>query len=269
MQIPNRSSLNNIKRTFLTYLKLRSLDVSVGEIYRLVCNENIESTVLFNKKLGINSSFWYLHGLNELFIDQTYRFNSEKNDPRIIDCGANIGLSVIYFKSIFLKAKIIAFEPDPNIFKILSDNLKNFDINDVEIINKAVWNKNGDVSFNASGGVGGRIDDEVEVSKETPAIRLKDLLNEKIDFLKIDIEGAEYEVVRDCADYLSNVENIFIEYHSMLRNEQKLDEILLILKRAGFKYYIKEAWNNQPFPYTNARGNLFDLQLNIFGYRIK
>ena len=36
--------------------------------------------------------------------------------------------------------------------------------------------------------------------KTVPCVRLRDLLNEEIDFLKIDIEGAEYEVLKDCAD---------------------------------------------------------------------
>ena len=44
-------------------------------------------------------------------------------------------------------------------------------------------------------------------------VRLKDLLDDDIDFLKIDIEGAEYAVLKDCSDDLTNVKNLFVEYH--------------------------------------------------------
>ena len=251
--------------------ELEAINLSLLEIYKLLKAGYGEArTLLFNKKIKINSAFWYRHGLKELFVEETYKFNSSNKVPKIIDCGANTGLSVIYFKKLYPQSRIIAFEPDTEIFDILKENLHTFGYDDVELVNKAVWNENGSIKFLASGGVGGRIsDDENAQTIEMPTARLSDLLDEKIDFLKIDIEGAEYDVIKDCASKLGNVENLFIEYHSLEKNEQKLDEILKIMKDAGFKYYIKEAWNNQPMPFVNARTNLFDLQLNIFGYRLE
>ena len=53
-------------------------------------------------------------------IDQgCYRFVTTKEAPVILDCGANIGLSVIYFKQLYPNSKITAFEPDPDVFKVL------------------------------------------------------------------------------------------------------------------------------------------------------
>lgn len=259
-----------IRKIFEKYKKFKKLGIAIQEIAYLIKKSDGEIQVnLFGKKIKVNSAFWYLHGLEELFIEETYRFNSSKTAPRIIDCGANTGLSVIYFKRLFPQAKITAFEPDKAIFKILKENLQAFGYDDVEPINKAVWNETGSIKFLAAGGVGGRISEgKNEKTIEMPAFRLKDLLNEEIDFLKLDIEGAEYNVIEDCNNNLKNVKNIFIEYHSEEKKEQKLDEILKILKDSGFKYYIKEAWNNQPMPYVNPRNNLFDLQLNIFGYRL-
>lgn len=259
-----------IKKVLAKYKKLRKTGVSITEVASLMKKpDRVTAVNIFDKKIKVNSPFWYLHGLEELFVEETYRFNSDSDTPRIVDCGANTGLSIIYLKKLFPKAKITAFEPDSNIFKLLQENLNEFGFNDVELINKAVWNKNSSIKFLASGAVGGRIsENEDEKTVEIQTARLKDLLNEPIDFLKIDIEGAEFDVIDDCKDKLENVKNIFIEYHSEEKREQKLDEILKILKDAGFKYYIKEAWNNQPMPYVNKRTNLFDLQLNIFGYRI-
>jgi len=226
-------------------------------------------TNLLGHSIYANSAFWYMHGIKELFIDKTYYFNADSSTPFIIDCGANIGLSAISFKQQYPSAQIIAFEPDPEIFAILRHNLAQFGLTDIQTINQAVWTHDNGVNFLASGGVGGRISDgDRNHTSATPSFRLRKLLNRSIDFLKIDIEGAEYSVLCDCADSLHNVKNLFVEYHSMESEEQRLGEILQIMKSAGFKYYIKEAWVNQPAPFTNRRTNLFDLQLNIFGYRI-
>jgi len=250
------------------YNKYRSLGVANNEIKRLKREQGERRTLLFGKTITITNFFWYMHGLNEIFLEETYRFNTDKKSPLILDCGANIGLSVIYFKRLYPKAMIIAFEADKDIANALTTNLNEFGYNDIEIIPKAVWKENTILSFKSDGSVGGQIVDYIEGIQKVEAIRLKDYLLHEIDFLKIDIEGVEYEVLKDCAENLKNVYHIFIEYHSFQKNEQKLDEILLILKKAGFKYYIKEAWNNMPKPYINDRRSHYDLQLNIFGYRI-
>jgi hypothetical protein len=89
--------------------------------------------------------------------------------------------------------------------------------------------------------------DQTPTKVET--IRLKDFIADKhIDLLKMDIEGAEYLVVKDCEPILKQIENIFIEYHSMENEEQKLDELLLILKRNGFRYHLSQSFSrSKPF----------------------
>ena len=65
----------------------------------------------YNCKIKVPDAASLLFLNHELFGLEIYKFNSEKTEPFIIDCGANIGLSVIYFKKLFPKAKVIAFEP--------------------------------------------------------------------------------------------------------------------------------------------------------------
>lgn len=252
--------------------ELRELGVKKKEIKRLAGfpERHKTNTQLFGREVLVNSPFWYLHGLKEIFIDRTYAFHSDTFTPRIIDCGANIGLSILFFKSIYPEARIIAFEPDADIFRILNQNLSNFYLTDVEVINKAVWMNNKGVRFHQDGGVGGSIDlhEDAEFSQAiTPSARLKDFLAEPVDFLKIDIEGAETTVLEDCAEDLHSVRQLFIEYHSHPETAQTLDKILLILRKNGFRYYIKEAWENMKHPFLEKRGIYYDLQLNIFAYR--
>ncbi len=209
-------------------------------------------------------------GKKELFRQQVYKFNSTKDKPYIIDCGANMGMSIIYFKSLFPSCRILAFEADPYIFSFLEKNVQSYQLQDVTIINKAVWNANDEtLSFLAEGGAGGRLQEKSGQFKfvDVKTARLKDYLNEEIDFLKIDIEGAEYKVIADCASELKNVKHLFIEYHSMADKEQNLQRILQLAQDAGFRYHIKEAYTTK-FPFVERRLNLeMDLQLNIFCYR--
>ena len=251
------------------YSLVKKKVITHNEIYKLKhSQERIQSSMLMQCRIKLTDTFWYIHGLNEIFIEEVYRFQSDYNSPFIIDCGANIGLSIIYLKNLYPKAKIIGFEPDNEIFEILNDNIAQFKFNDIELQNKAIWINNEPLFFKQNGSVGGHIvDEEGQNTIKIETHRLKDLLNQNVDFLKIDIEGVEYEILKDCEEKLQNVKNIFVEYHSFHENDQMIGELLIILKNAGFKIYIKEAWENMKNPFIEKKGPYFDLQLNIFGYR--
>ncbi len=210
----------------------------------------------------------FIWQFKEIFVDEIYKFNSNNKQPIIFDCGANVGTSCLYFKQLFPNAKIKAFEADPMIGSVLQSNLSKNGINDVEIINKAVWIDDNGIDFGSEGADGGSINASNNKIK-IESLRLKDFLEkeEKIDLLKIDIEGAEYEVLIDCKDDLKNVQNIFVEYHSWNSATQKLSEILSIFETNGFRYYIEDiSKRKHPFVNHNQDVNM-DLQLNIFGYR--
>ena len=138
------------------------------------------------------------------------------------------------------------------------------------VLNRAVWDADDEtLSFLAEGGAGGRLQERSAQFNyiDVKTTRLKNYLVEEIDFLKIDIEGAEHKVIADCADELRFVKNLFIEYHSMENRAQNLHLILEIISKAGFRYHIKEAYIT-PFPFVERRLNVgMDLQLNIFCYR--
>ncbi|MFC0774447.1 FkbM family methyltransferase [Terrimonas alba] len=209
-------------------------------------------------------------GRKELFREEVYKFNSPRANPFIIDCGSNMGMSILYFKSLYPDAKIIGFEADPYIFSFLEKNIRSYSLKDVTVLNRAVWDgDNETLSFLAEGGAGGRLQERSGQFNyiDVKTTRLKNYLVEEIDFLKIDIEGAEHKVIADCADELRFVKNLFIEYHSMENREQNLHLILEIIYKAGFRYHIKEAYTT-PFPFIERRLNVgMDLQLNIFCYR--
>jgi len=213
----------------------------------------------------------FLISINELFINEYYKFRTNKDCPRIIDCGSYIGTSILYFKVNYPNAVITGFEPDEKNYSILKSNLDNWNFPDTNVINAAIWINNESISFNSAGDMSSRIETGVNENnnkKIVKCVRLKDLLNEEIDFLKLDIEGAEFAVVRDCSDNLKNVTNLFVEYHGNYDEMFKLNEILEILVRNNFKYYIKEGnpVYSKPFWEKDKIGP-YDMLLNIFAFK--
>ena len=227
-------------------------------------------TVLLDKNIEIADAPSFFSMYNEIFKKEVYKFKTENKNPYIIDCGANIGLSVIYFKKLYPEAEIIGFEPDKKIFYILKNNIKSFCLNNIQIIQKALWNKEGEMIFSSEGADAGRLADESKTANPKSVITtsLRSYLGRPVDFLKIDIEGAETVVIEDCADLLINVKNLFVEYHSFDGKEQKLDILLSILKKSGFRYYIYNFGNLSHHPFEEKKTYLgMDMQLNIYACR--
>jgi FkbM family methyltransferase len=204
---------------------------------------------------------------DEIFRKEIYKFDSENKAPLIIDCGANIGLSVIYFKQLFPRARILAFEPDKTVFKVLQSNVSSFNFSDVDVFDVAVWDSETTLEFMAEGADGGRVveTDSNDFSRYlVKTIRLRDYLTESVDFLKLDIEGAETKVIQDCQDLLPNIKNLFIEYHSFADRPQTLHILTTILFEAGFRVFIHPpVVSPRPFVIKSVHMGM-DMQLNLF-----
>jgi FkbM family methyltransferase len=206
----------------------------------------------------------FLFTYDEIFKKRIYDFKSKSQKPYIIDGGANIGLASIFFKKIYPNSEIITFEPDAEISKILKENLDSFGFGDVKVIQKGLWKNEGQISFVSDGADGGRIDEGSD-SEKIEVTRLKDYLQNHVDFLKLDIEGSEVEVMEDCKDYLHNIDNIFLEYHSFKNKKQDLDKVLKIFSDNNFRYYIQTVGIEKNKPFIENEENLsMDMQLNIF-----
>ncbi|WP_447641531.1 MULTISPECIES: FkbM family methyltransferase [Chitinophagaceae] len=212
-----------------------------------------------------------LHTYEDIFSKEIYRFNSDSEQPLIFDCGSNIGFSILYFKKIFPSSKIVAYEADENNYGLLKKNVERNHLQNVDLRNKAVWIHDDGVQFSAKGTEASKIaEGDGDGAKTVSSERLASVLAgfEKIDFLKMDIEGAEYDVVKDCAPYLSRIENMFIEYHGTVEETDKLNQLLAIFSKSGFRVYIKNAADFLLHPYIDKKVNsIYDVQLNIFCYK--
>ncbi len=214
------------------------------------------------------ASFLFIY--DEIFIKQIYEFRADTVNPYIIDAGANIGMSVIYFKQLYPHAEIVAFEPDKTIAKYLHQNIASFGLTDVTVIEKALWNEETTLRFFSEGADGGRVavaNDQHNII-EIPTTRLHDYINRPVDLLKIDIEGAELTVLEDCKDLLHYVKHLFVEYHSFAGQPQQLARLMQLLEEAGFRLYISAPGivSEKPFTEPVVYAGM-DGQLNIHAVR--
>jgi FkbM family methyltransferase len=190
---------------------------------------------------------------DDIFRKNVYFFEAKTSQPFIIDCGGHIGLAVLYFKSLYPQARILSFEPNPETFALLQKNIVQNDLRDVEAVNMALTR---DGKKDAILYVGedflqtwdstDTIEPNLWVNMHeyrgipVPSARLSSYINGRVDFLKLDIEGAEVAVLEELSGKLSAVSALTLEYHQNPANlaQGKLQKILEKLGRSGFRYEI-------------------------------
>lgn len=179
---------------------------------------------------------------NEIFNQNLYFFETTELKPVILDLGANIGLSVLYFKKFFPFAKITAVEPLKQNFEILEQNIFANQLVDVQTLAVAVAPLAGPLVLHtdlanhwhstASIIPGNWTKTQTTTAQTVEAVTLSSLINGPIDLLKIDIEGAEQAVLTAAAPKLHLVKEILCEYHPV--PEQNLKSLLIFLEKIGF-----------------------------------
>jgi FkbM family methyltransferase len=226
-------------------------------------------TNLLGRSLEVRDAFSFLEAKGNVFDREVYRFVTDRDVPRIIDCGAGIGLCTCYFKQLYPKSEIIAFEPDPRNHEFLRRNCASWGADDVQIVPKAVWTSETTLAFPRDGHASGRIDETVAEADvlRVPTCRLRDYLTERVDLLRLDIEGAEVDVLFDCADLLGHVHNLAVDYHSLFNRSQRLDALLGLLTQAGFRmHFLASSRSLSPLLYRVVENGM-DGQVHIFACR--
>jgi FkbM family methyltransferase len=250
--------IESIKRLYMPNLKNEHFIRSLPRFTK-------HSAIINKYSISFPDAESFMSMREEIWNKESYFFETDSSSPYIIDCGSNIGLSVLYFKHIFPNSEITAFEPDPELLNYLSQNLKSNSFSDVDIIPKAVWTSNSRLPFLSDGADGGKVSNQT-TDLLVDTVSLNQFLIKRVDMLKLDIEGYELEVLLSCAENLHNVCNIFIEYHSFQNKKQQLSEILKLLETSGFRYFLDSAKpRNRPFTFSSTEP--MDMQVNIHAWK--
>jgi FkbM family methyltransferase len=153
-------------------------------------------------------------------MDQEYQSPFEIEPRVIVDAGANIGMSTIYFANRYPNSRIIAIEPEGSNIRILKRNCCFFP--NVKIIQGALWSSSGEVSLTNHGKepwtfavAEGPVPDANSKVKSYSMLDILEIANaDRIDLLKLDIEGAEKELFSSDSDlWLDRVSVLAIELH--------------------------------------------------------
>lgn len=222
------------------------------------------------KAFNYHDAQCFYDSYQEILHDEMYRFDTNHKNPVIIDCGANMGVSVLFFAKAYPQANIIAFEPEEEIYDILEKNIKTYGLENINLHKKAVWTSETTLEFFTDHGMGGSVENvyRKQIPTLVKTVRLADFLQQPVSLLKMDIEGAEYDVLKDCEQYFQNIENMFVEYHSFDKKEQHLDDLLSMLKKAGFRYHLRQSFSRKkPFIDRKKVCENIDMAINVFAYR--
>lgn len=233
------------------FIKRRHDELVWRRVLKRLKSESRKKTEPLVKIFGFNIQYvepisLYLE-LKDIFRNKIYHFSTNKKNPFIIDCGSYIGASILYFKSVYSDAEIIGFEPDPDIFKVLKNNVKVNKLQKIRLINAGLSLRAGVMKFFPDGRDGGSFYQVNKASKrgavKVPVKKLSAYITKAVDLLKMNIEGAEYNVISEIENKLHLINEIVIEYHCFDELNQNLHEILTILNKNGFRYLVTDATN--------------------------
>jgi FkbM family methyltransferase len=169
-----------------------------------------------------------VQAFEQIFIRQDYAFNVTAPPATIVDAGANIGLASLYFSNRFPASRIIAIEPERSNFALLRKNVAGYA--NITPVQGALWHENKpinlvDPDLGEWGFMTQSVDDVDthlgESMYEVPGMTVDTIMKEhgleRIDILKIDIEGAEREVFSDPSVWLGEVDALIVELHERLK----------------------------------------------------
>ena len=155
---------------------------------------------------------------SEVFEHQYYRLPLRFAPATILDLGANIGLSAIYFARLYPESRIACVEPVPENLKLLIRNLRE-NVVEADVIAAAIDAKDGVVAMEyGAADYGHKIAAAAtSVSLEVPSVSVPSIMRrlgwDRIGLVKIDIEGHESVLLSQACQWLADVDALCVEYH--------------------------------------------------------
>ena len=160
---------------------------------------------------------------------------------QIIDGGAQAGFFVLYCRALNPDVKILAIEPDEDNLELLNQHIEINNLKNIEVIPAALAAKSGLRDFYISSdthnhGLFKILVPKINRISKIKTFSLEDFLREQgiesVDLLKLDIEGAEFEVLENFVNW-EKIKNIALEYHDFGENNHKELENLFL--QNGYK----------------------------------
>ncbi|HEY5730272.1 MAG TPA: FkbM family methyltransferase [Anaerolineales bacterium] len=167
----------------------------------------------------------------------------------VVDIGGHIGGFAVRAARLAHCGRVYSYEASSKNFSMLEKNQKLNDANNLHIHNKAVSHRRGKLRFfmPCNNGALGSLMQESDSPMETvQAITLTDIIRdnsiEHIDYLKVDVEGAEYDILFNCpAETLAKVKNMVMEYHEFDGDKRTHRDLVNLLEANGFTVFVEDG----------------------------
>lgn len=179
--------------------------------------------------------------LADIYANRVYDFECDCPNPRILDIGGHIGLASLRFRELYPEARLTIFEPDPKLVEILRANLAAFGDIRSEVLAAAAWVDEGTQPFAYRGDDSGALDPNSPHLVST--VDVAKYCEQPVDFLKMDVEGAEYALLSHLAltGGLTRVSRLCVELHQWSAGVPRFHETLTLLVAAGMNYRIQSV----------------------------
>ena len=190
-----------------------------------------------------------LHTFKEIFMDECYLAGLGHPIPSgatVVDIGANAGCFTLFAVSCFADARVFSFEPVPVNYAQLERHRNLNSSKRIKCFPKAVAGQAGEISlsfdssdsFTTSATIFKQAGQQTE-SIKVPCLTLSQVFDEnnikKCDLLKVDCEGAEYDILYNCPmNYLQRIDQIAMEVHNGEKENQNIEALEAFLRKQGF-----------------------------------
>lgn len=231
----------NIFKTYLVFAELQRQKVSVekiGDSNRITRDLNGKKIETEIKRDSSDALVFEQLILEEEYLDIIKLFqNNNLKLETMIDAGANIGLAALYFKAFYPDVKIVALEPSEETYQRLLKNLKINNVEGVTALKQGVWKENSflhlDKGFRDKSDWAFRLlenkNPELNTIKvESIETLLRDNNWERLDLLKMDIEGGEagiFESQEAVQNWISKVKVIVVEIHDEYNCRERIYDL--------------------------------------------
>jgi FkbM family methyltransferase len=243
--------MNTVGKKFKYALQIFPLMVAVENWWEIIFSF-INSGVPRILRMRKGANFIIKHHIDALTILEVYEvkeYDVKLTNPKvIIDIGANIGTTSVFFSKKYPNCHIYSYEPAEATFKLLRLNLLINDVSNVVAHKFGISGNSGKLAFYIHPASGlssvykkrkGMKKVVIETRSLSRLFRSNRII--KCDLLKLDCEGSEYDVLFNLPKQFFNIiDNIVLEYHDNLTTK-KHEELLTFLKKMGYKTKLKHS----------------------------
>jgi len=234
----------NIKTAIKIVKIVKNWPLFFADFFKIIPTGNIEYALRNGIRLNVRAKTFDRGAIAEIFINKLYNppgFEINETDV-VFDIGAHIGIFSIYASMSAKKGKIYAFEPMPENFMLFKQNMELNNTQNVSAYNKAVAKKRGYTIMNISTthtGAHSMYYNFGSGAVKVQTISLNDFIKKnkirKMDFLKMDCEGTEYEILYNLPKkVLSSIKKISMEYHN-IDEKYNVTNLVTFLEKNGFE----------------------------------